>query len=133
MTYLFLVIQKLLWMRQNEGDLFGKIKHILLPKDFLRLWLTGNLGTDHSDAAGTQLYDQRLRKWSNIVVDAVGLNSNALPPICESSASSSLRWQGKRGQGQNNRGARIISSPAFSHKLTHERPQKTGNLLGNVE
>ena len=79
---------KLLWMRQNEDDLFGKIKHILLPKDFLRLWLTGNLGTDHSDAAGTQLYDQRLRTWSNTVLDAVGLNLNALPPIYESSASA---------------------------------------------
>ena len=79
---------KLLWVRQNERELFDKIEHILLPKDYLRFWMTGNLATDHSDAAGTQLYDQRLRKWSDVIVDAVGLKSNALPPICESSASA---------------------------------------------
>lgn len=78
---------KLLWMRQNESDLFGKIKHILLPKDFVRLWLTGNLATDHSDAAGTQLYNQQHRKWSDTITSVVGLNSSALPQIYESNDS----------------------------------------------
>jgi xylulokinase len=74
---------KLLWMRHNEPQLFEKIKHVILPKDFVRLWLTGELATDHSDAAGTQLYDQRNRDWSNAVFSTIGLEKSVLPAIAE--------------------------------------------------
>lgn len=79
---------KFLWMRNHERELFDKIKHIALPKDMVRLWLTGVLATDHSDAAGTQLYDQRQRKWSDAICDVIGIEKSALPAIFESHESA---------------------------------------------
>ena len=75
---------KFLWMRNHERGLFDKIRHIALPKDMVRLWLTGELATDHSDAAGTQLYDQRQRNWSDAICGVIGIESSALPTIYES-------------------------------------------------
>lgn len=79
---------KFLWMRNHERELFDKIQHIALPKDMVRLWLTGALATDHSDAAGTQLYDQSKRKWSDTICNVVGIDQATLPSIFESHQSA---------------------------------------------
>ncbi|MFA5863546.1 MAG: xylulokinase [Phycisphaerae bacterium] len=54
---------KILWLRDHEPNIYNKVKHILLPKDYLRLCLTGDYATDVSDASGTLLFDVRKRKW----------------------------------------------------------------------
>jgi xylulokinase len=75
---------KLLWMKKNEPDLFCRIAHILLPKDYLVYRLTGRLSTDYSDAAGTLLLDVKNRKWSQKMLSVCGLTSSLLPQIHES-------------------------------------------------
>jgi xylulokinase len=74
---------KLIWMRRNRPELFRTARHVLLPKDVVRLWLTGDIGTDHSDAAGTQLYDQKARNWSAPLIAACGIDAALLPRISE--------------------------------------------------
>ena len=74
---------KLLWLRRNRPDLYGRIRTVLWPKDFVRLWLTGELATDMSDAAGGQLLDGARRAWCEPVIEAVGLSSDQLPPLLE--------------------------------------------------
>lgn len=78
---------KLLWLRNHEPEHFLQLKHILLPKDYIRFWLCGELATDHSDAAGTQLYDQENRKWSTKIQDLVGCDPAVFPAIHESRSS----------------------------------------------
>ena len=78
---------KLLWLKQNETQNFAALRHIVLPKDFVRHWLCGEVATDHSDAAGTQLYDQASRQWSDDMLGLVGLATSALPIIRESHES----------------------------------------------
>ena len=73
---------KLLWIRGHQPELFARIAHVLLAKDYVRLHLTGELASDMSDAAGTQLFDQARRRWSPEVLAAVGIGEavHAAPP-----------------------------------------------------
>ncbi len=81
---------KLLWLARHEPDTIARTASLLLPKDLLRLHLTGERATDPSDAAGTWLFDQARRDWSPRAVAAVGLNPALLPRIVEGSAPSGI-------------------------------------------
>ncbi len=79
---------KLLWLRRHEPETFERIAHVLLPKDFVRLALTGELATDVADASGTLLFDVAGRRWSGDVLDALELPAAWLPRALESPAVS---------------------------------------------
>ena len=75
---------KLLWLRRHEPDAFARIRHVLLPKDYVRLRLTGERAIDVADASGTLLLDVAARRWSETVLDALELPREWLPPLLES-------------------------------------------------
>jgi xylulokinase len=75
---------KLLWLRRHEPELYGRIRHVLLPKDYVRLRLTGELATDVADASGTLLFDVRRRDWSQEVCAELEIPLDWLPPVYES-------------------------------------------------
>ena len=75
---------KLLWLRRHEPDAYARIRRVLLPKDYVRLRLTGEWGIDASDASGTLLLDVARRDWSADVLDALDLPREWLPPVFES-------------------------------------------------
>jgi xylulokinase len=75
---------KLLWLRRHEPRSLEALKTLLLPKDYLRFWLTGELATDMSDAAGTWLFDQARRAWSPEIADYLSIDSAILPQLHES-------------------------------------------------
>ncbi|HEX2235650.1 MAG TPA: xylulokinase [Actinomycetota bacterium] len=77
---------KLLWLRNHEPDAFARISHVLLPKDYVRFRLTGELATDASDASGTLLLDVANRRWSEEVLAALDLDASWLSPVLESPA-----------------------------------------------
>ena len=79
---------KLVWMRRHEPERFERIRHVLLPKDYVRLALTGELATDVADASGTLLFDVSARRWSGEVADALGIPAEWLPPALESPQES---------------------------------------------
>ena len=70
-------------MRKHDPDVYAKIAHILLPKDFIRFKLTGEYATDLAGAAGTLLLNVARREWSSEVVDALGIPAEWLPPVHE--------------------------------------------------
>jgi xylulokinase len=74
---------KLLWVRKHRPEVFARIAYVILPKDYVRLRLTGEVASDMSDAAGTQLFDQARRRWASEVVSAVGLTEAQMPPLHE--------------------------------------------------
>ena len=74
---------KLVWVRRHEPDVWSQIAHILLPKDLVRLRLTGDHAVDRADGAGTLLFDLAARDWSAEVVDALGIDSAWLPTTYE--------------------------------------------------
>ena len=78
-------LPKLLWVRDNQPQLFDRVRHFLLPKDFLRYKLTGELATDVSDASGTAMLDVVKRAWSPEMMNGLGLDSSILPKLHESS------------------------------------------------
>ena len=75
---------KILWVRNNEPEIFGKIAHILLPKDYLRLILTGEYATEVSDASGMQLLDVPNRCWSDELLTAFQIDKSWLGRVYES-------------------------------------------------
>jgi xylulokinase len=81
---------KLLWLKDNEASHFKKIKSFLLPKDYLAYWLTGEKGTDYSDAAGTAAFDVAEGCWSRAVMEKLDLSPNLFPLVQESHATRGL-------------------------------------------
>jgi xylulokinase len=75
---------KLLWLRRHEPETYARIRHVLLPKDYVRLRLEGVHAIDAADASGTLLYDVARRHWSEEVIDALELPGEWLPPAHES-------------------------------------------------
>ena len=75
---------KLLWLRTHEPETFARIRHVLLPKDYVRFHRTGEHAIDVADASGTLLFDVANRRWSDEVVSALGLPREWLPPTYES-------------------------------------------------
>jgi xylulokinase len=77
---------KLLWVRRNEPDVWAELAHVLLPKDFVRLRLSGDHAVDVADGAGTLLFDLAARDWSQAVVEELGIDPAWLPPTYEGTA-----------------------------------------------
>ncbi|WP_077309412.1 xylulokinase [Terribacillus halophilus] len=77
-------LPKLLWVKENEPELFKSATTFLLPKDYLRYRMTSHLATDYSDAAGTLLLNIKEKKWSTEICDDVGISSSLCPPLVES-------------------------------------------------
>lgn len=74
---------KLLWVKRHEPDLFRAVRRVLLPKDFVRLRLTGEASSDCSDAAGTLWMDVGARRWAPQLIAATGLDERAMPRVVE--------------------------------------------------
>ncbi|MCV9998348.1 xylulokinase [Pararhizobium sp. YC-54] len=74
---------KLAWVAENEPDIFDKVDWVLLPKDYLRLWLTGEHISEMSDSAGTSWLDTGKRAWSESLLDATGLTESHMPSLVE--------------------------------------------------
>ncbi|MEN0039915.1 MAG: xylulokinase [Pseudomonadota bacterium] len=79
---------KLAWVRENEPDVFAKTKRVLLPKDYLRQWLTGEACSDMSDASGTGWLDVGARRWSHELLAATHLSESHMPDLVEGSECS---------------------------------------------
>lgn len=97
---------KILWVKNNEPDIFSKCRHILLPKDYLRFRLTGGFATEVSDASGMQLLDVKNRCWSDEMIDAVGIKKEYL--------------------------AKVYESPEITGKITAEASELTGLSVDTV-
>lgn len=95
---------KLVWVARNEPDIFSRIRWALLPKDFLRLWLTGEHMSEMSDSAGTSWLDVGARRWSQELLDATGVQERQMPDLVEGTDSAGVlrpelaaRWGMQQG------------------------------------
>ena len=77
-------LTKLLWVRDHEPRIYAKIRHLLLPKDYVRLCLTGEYVGEVSDMSGTLLLDQKKRTWSKKIIALFDIDRDILPPVVES-------------------------------------------------
>lgn len=109
---------KLLWVAEHEPEIFRQIQRVLLPKDYLRLCLSGTYASEMSDAAGTLWLDVAARAWSPAMLAATGLSVEAMPRLFEGSEPTGVlrpsladRWGMRRdvvvagGGGDNAAGA----------------------------
>ena len=85
---------KLVWMAKHEPDLFARTAMVLLPKDYLRLRMTGDHASDMSDAAGTLWLDTGRRRWSEDMLAATGLDTSHMPELFEGPAQTGVLLAG---------------------------------------
>ncbi|MCA6243757.1 MAG: xylulokinase [Phenylobacterium sp.] len=81
---------KLAWVRAHEPEIFAATRRVLLPKDYVRLWLTGEAVSDMSDSAGTLWLDVERRDWSDALLSATGLTRDHMPRLIEGSSVSGV-------------------------------------------
>lgn len=74
---------KVLWVKKHEPEIFAKIRHILLPKDYIRYCLTGEYKIDTADAAGTVFFDVKNRCWSKEMIRVLDIDESWLPEVFE--------------------------------------------------
>ncbi|UCD75716.1 MAG: hypothetical protein JSV91_02140, partial [Phycisphaerales bacterium] len=79
---------KILWVRENEPQVYGSVAKILLPKDYVRYRLTGAFLSDVADASGTSLFDVRHRNWSDEIAGGLEIPRAWLPEVTESPVAS---------------------------------------------
>src|SRR4051794_17910288 len=77
-------LTKLLWVRTHEPSIWSRVRHVLLPKDYVRYRLSGEFAIDVADASGTLMLDVVKRQWSQEMMDAVGIDARVLPALFES-------------------------------------------------
>ena len=82
---------KIFWLKRHEPANYKKLRHVLLPHDYLNFWLTGNYFMEHGDASGTALMDVRKRTWSKEVINAIDPKlAEYLPPLSSSGQAAGL-------------------------------------------
>lgn len=81
---------KLVWLMKNEPQVFEKIAKVLLPKDYLRFYLTGEYYSDLSDASGTYWLDVGKREWSKKLLEVSHMSLNQMPHLCEGTDQTGL-------------------------------------------
>ena len=81
---------KLAWVRDHEPEVWARVAHVLLPKDYVRYRLTGEYALDKADGAGTLLFDLAARDWSPVMLEALGIDPAWMPPTL----------RGPRGDGR---------------------------------
>ena len=74
---------KLVWVRDQEPEVWARVRHVLLPKDYVRFRLTGEHAIDKADGSGTLLFDLAARDWSSEVLEALRIDPEWLPPTFE--------------------------------------------------
>lgn len=79
-------LPKMLWIQENEPEIWEQAAHFLLPKDYLRYLFTGTLNMDYSDAAGTLLLDVTKSEWSDLILNKFDIDSSICPELVESTA-----------------------------------------------
>jgi xylulokinase len=75
---------KIVWLRNNEPELYNQVRKVLLPKDYIRFKLTGEYATEVSDASGTALFNVKKRDWAYEMLDAIGIPIDWMPKVYES-------------------------------------------------
>ncbi len=77
-------LTKMLWVRQHEPEIWKKVRHVLLPKDYVRFRLSGEYAIDVADASGTLMLDVTHRRWSDELLGLVDIDKSLLPKVFES-------------------------------------------------
>ncbi|HEX8891204.1 MAG TPA: xylulokinase [Pyrinomonadaceae bacterium] len=93
-------LTKMLWVREHEPDIWKQVRTVLLPKDYVRLRLTGDRATDVADASGTLLFDVAGRRWSKEMMAAAAIDESLLPRAFESpEVTGSVSTEGAAATG----------------------------------
>src|SRR6056297_1016921 len=75
---------KILWVKENEPEIYNKMKKVMMPKDYICMKLGGEYGTDYSDASGTAYFNVHDSRWSHEILEQLDIDPSMLPPVYKS-------------------------------------------------
>lgn len=101
-------VEKVMWVRDNEPEVWERVRRFCVAKDYIVLGLTGRLATDRSDASGTNAYDQRTGDWSDEVLAAAGLDRALFPEILDATAIAGTLTDAAASALGLNAGVRVV-------------------------
>ncbi len=101
-------VEKVMWVRDNEPEVWERVRRFCVAKDYIVLGLTGRLATDRSDASGTNAYDQRTGDWSDEVLAAAGLVRARFPEILDATAIAGTLTDAAASALGLNAGVRVV-------------------------
>ena len=113
---------KILWVQENEPEVYARARHVLLPKDYIRFKLTGEYAMDKADGAGTVLFDLKQRDWSAEVLTALGIPQAWMPATFE---GPEFTGRIERGSGSRDR-----TESRYSGGGRRRRPGSPGGRRG---
>jgi xylulokinase len=122
-------LPKLLWLKRHRPQVIKKIRTILWPKDYLRYRLTGELGTDMTEAGGAALMNWENRSWAAERLALVGLDSTVLPPTYEANAVVGLPLKAMAGKLGLNPEARVVAGMGDVAALIGGAPPQPGRVV----
>jgi xylulokinase len=100
------------WLRDHEPARLDRVRHVLLPKDYIRFRLTGEIASEPSDASSTALFDISARDWSDTLIKAVGGRRDIFPPIFESAQTAGQLTQNAAGSLHLQQGIPVAAGAA---------------------
>ena len=107
---------KLLWVRDRDPAAYERVRHILLPKDYIRFRLTGEYASDVSDASGTALFDVANRRWATPLIEKLGIDAAALPAVVESPERTARSAEPRRRRPDSGREPRWSAARAIRRR-----------------
>jgi xylulokinase len=126
-------LPQLIWLRRHVPDGFSRVRHVLIGKDYLRYRLTGIVGTDPSDAAGTAMFDPRARAWHEPLYKDAGLTLDHLPPIlCATEVAGGLSAEGAALLGLSTGTPVSIGATDTAAELTSVGADRPGSALVKI-
>jgi len=99
---------KLLWVRDHEPAVYERVRHVLLPKDYIRWRLTGEFAGDVSDSSGTALFDVVKRRWAGPLIEKLGIEHSILPAVFESTELTGVISEVVSGHTGLNAGTPVV-------------------------
>src|SRR6185503_7341872 len=100
---------KILWLETNEPKIYRRIRHVLLPKDYIRYKLTGVLAMDKADGSGTMLFDLRKRDWSRDILETLNISPDWLPQTFEGHETTGEVTREAAAQTGLNQGTPVVA------------------------
>lgn len=116
-----MMIASLLWLKRHQPEAYDRICHVMLPKDYIRFRLTGEIGTEYSDACATLAFSVKNREWCHGLIKRIGLKEDIWPEV----------WESSELAGNVSRKAALETGLSEQTKVVYGAADSAAQLTGN--
>ncbi len=128
-----MMLCSLLWLKKNQPDVYGRIRKVMLPKDYIRFRLTGEFGTDFADGSATGAFSVAEHRWCTELIERIGLRTDIFPPVHESiEVAGTVSSDGAAATGLSKGTKVVFGSGDAAAQLTGNGVVREGIIACNI-